>query len=122
MSMKKLFFALCCIYFSNLHAQEYAHQNVELLSRWDDTTIVTLSAVDSRYSGIWGYAANGREYAILGAENGTHIIDITNPYRPVRVARIYGRRNGCTWREYKVYQHYMYMVSDDPTPNSLQIV
>lgn len=113
---------VCCLYSSHVWAQNYDHEKIELLSRWDDTTITVLSQVGSRYSGIWGYASNGREYALLGAENGLHIIDITDPYLPVRIARIYGRRNGCTWREYKVYQHYVYMVSDDPVVNSLQIV
>ena len=120
--MKRLLLIACCFYFSASRAQNYTHDKIQLLSRWDDTTIVNLSHYNNRYSGIWGYAANGREYALLGAANGAHIIDITDPYQPVRVATVPGRRVGCIWREYKVYQHYAYLVSDDQGPNSFQII
>ncbi len=31
---------------------------------------------------VWGYTANGREYALLGARNGLIIVDITDPDNP----------------------------------------
>ncbi len=33
-----------------------------------------------------------------------------------------GRRDLCIWREYKTYGHYLYAISDDQSPNSLQII
>src|SRR5262245_46787388 len=39
------------------------------------------------YAGMWGYAApDGREYALLGARDGTSIVDVTDPTSPVEVA------------------------------------
>lgn len=63
-----------------------------------------------RFSALWGYTApDGREYALLGGFNGTHIIDITT--RPIRqVAFIDGPDNG--WREMKTYGTHAYVVSE----------
>ncbi len=106
-----------------LFSQTFSHQNISLLGRWNDTTLsVSNAEVANRYSGIWGYAANGREYALLGAADGAHIIDVTDAANPVQVAFVKGRRDSCVWREYKTYSHYLYTVSDDWYPNSFQII
>ncbi len=54
-------------------------------------------------SSIWGYvdADDNREYAILGLENGTGFVDVTNPTRPTIVGHIPGVKS--RWREIKVY-------------------
>lgn len=71
-----------------------------------------------RYSALWGYTApDGREYALLGGYNGTHIIDITE--KPIRqVAFIPGPPNG--WREMKTWGTTAYIVSEGGA--GLQIV
>lgn len=63
-----------------------------------------------RYSALTGYAhPNGREYALLGGYNGTHIIDVTE--QPIhQVAFIPGPASG--WREMKAYGNYGYVVSE----------
>lgn len=67
-----------------------------------------------RYSALWGYVApNNREYAILGSELGTHIIDITDSAVQVGfVPTAVPGSNGNFWREMKVYSHYAYVVSE----------
>jgi choice-of-anchor B domain-containing protein len=71
-----------------------------------------------RYSALTGYAASdGREYAILGGYNGTHIVDVTE--QPIKqVAFIAGPQSG--WREMKTYGHYAYVVSEGGS--GLQII
>ena len=59
---------------------------------------------------VWGYAANGREYALLGAAKGLIIVDITNPDLPVQIVQIPGPNN--LWKEIKTYKHYAYVVSE----------
>jgi choice-of-anchor B domain-containing protein len=59
---------------------------------------------------VWGYAANGREYALLGAAKGLIIVDITNPDQPVQIVQIPGPNN--LWKEIKTYKHYAYVVSE----------
>ncbi len=106
-----------------LFAQVYDFQNVTLLGRFDDTTLQSNNWVNSRYSGCWGWynPADQREYAIIGGSHGTYIVEITNPTNPVLRDYVPGLQINCVWREYKTYQHYLYMVSDDPEPNGLQI-
>lgn len=46
----------------------------------------------------------------MGGFDGTHIIDITDPYSPNEVAFVNGPDN--QWREIKTYQDYAYVVSE----------
>lgn len=104
-------------------AQTYEQQNISLLSNWNDTTIVAEPFYGIRYNGIWGWHDGaGHEYALIGATNGVHVVDVTNPLAATRVDFVPGRRTGCIWREIKTYQHYAYLISDDSPPNSFQII
>lgn len=108
-------------YFTTLSAQEYESQNIDLLGKWavlpeDQPTY------GSKYSSCWGYAANGREYAIVGCGNGTAYIDVTDATKPVFVDFVESKIKNATWREYKTYQHYAYQVSDDGGDNHFDIV
>lgn len=64
----------------------------------------------NNYSNCWGYVSpGGKEYAILGCNNGTQIVDITSDTLK-EVAFIPGPASG--WREMKVYQNYAYVVTE----------
>jgi choice-of-anchor B domain-containing protein len=84
--------------------------------------VVAEPAYGIKYNGIWGYEANGREYAIVGSTAGVYFVDITNPQSPVTSDFVAGRRTACIWREIKTFDHYAYLISDDQSPNSFQIV
>lgn len=108
---------------SAVNAQVYDFNNITLQSNWFNPTEPTATAYNIKYNGIWGWSdGNGKEYAIVGAASGTYFIDVTNPSTPIQRDYVAGRRNNCIWREIKTYQNYCYMVSDDQSPNSLQIV
>jgi choice-of-anchor B domain-containing protein len=81
-------------------------QNVELLG--------TLNPYPgSAYTDIWGYAANGREYAFLGATGGTSIIDVTDPSNPAEIVFIPGPfASPYEWRDFKTHSHYLYITSE----------
>ncbi|HEY6905847.1 MAG TPA: hypothetical protein VI230_00180, partial [Ignavibacteriaceae bacterium] len=54
------------------------------------------------YNDIWGYTdQNGREYALLGVNTGTSVIDVTDPFNPVEVAFVPG--SGSIWRDIKTH-------------------
>ena len=115
---------MSCLSALQTPAQTYPSQSIKLFARWDDTTITPNSYwVHSRYNSVVGWAdpLNGHEYAIIGSQLGTHFIDIMDPAHPVQVDYVAGRRGDCLWREYKTYNHYLYMVSDDAAPNSFQV-
>ncbi len=96
--------------------------NVSLLFQWNDTTLPSSSFHNNRYNEIWGFAINGREYAVIGSTMGTHIFDVTVPNSIDAVAFIPGaaQGTGIVHRDYKSYQNYLYMVCDEGA-STLQI-
>lgn len=79
-------------------------RNCELLSH------VTHSG-SSGYAGVWGYVApDGREFAVVGARDGTWIVETTDPRAPVERGFIPGPQS--TWREVHGYGQYLYTVTE----------
>lgn len=64
------------------------------------------------YASCWGYAAGGREYAIIGHYAGTTVYDITNPSLILNKGTISGPGSFYNYREMKTYSHYLYIVSE----------
>lgn len=63
------------------------------------------------YANIWGYVApNGKEYALLGSQSGTAIVDCSNPAQPIERGFIPGTTS--TWRELQTYSHYAYVCTE----------
>lgn len=62
------------------------------------------------YNDCWGYAANGREYALLGVKNGTSIIEITDSGSAAEVAFFSSAFS--TWKDIKTYQNFAYVVTE----------
>jgi|GEM_PF-1680822 len=113
--MKYLLSLLCIVFLTNTTFAQYEpgiNNNITLLSHKDDYNV---------YSNIWGWTSpNGKEYVLLGHNQGTSIIDITNPQQPTEVDMIPGpTASGTIWREIKTYSHYAYVVSEHTQPNSL---
>lgn len=72
------------------------------------------------YANIWGYVSpTGREYALLGSQSGTAIVDVTNPAAPVERGFIPGAQS--TWRELNTYGHYCY-VSTEAGGAGIQVI
>ena len=85
--------------------------------------VVLHAQLDNRlaYAGDWGYAAGGREYALVGERSGTMFVDVTNPTSPVEVGFIPGPTS--SWREMKTYGTFAYIVSEGTGAGAgLQIV
>ncbi len=61
-------------------------------------------------SDLWGYAANGKEYALVATRTGISIVDITDPTNPTQLHFVSGPYN--IWRDIEVYDHYAYVVSE----------
>ena len=67
-------------------------------------------SIQSSYNDIWGYAAGGKEYALLGTYNGTSIVDVTTPGAYSEVAFIPGPYS--LWRDMKTYGTHLYVTHD----------
>jgi choice-of-anchor B domain-containing protein len=73
----------------------------------------------SELSDIWGYTdENGNEYAIVGLNDGTSIVDVTDPANPVEI--FYEAGMNSIWRDIKTYGDYAY-VSTEATQGLLII-
>ena len=71
------------------------------------------------YNDCWGYTApDGREYALLGVQNGTSIIDITDPPYDSEVAFIPSA--GSLWKDIKTYRSYAYVTTE--SSGGMQII
>ena len=111
--------ALLALTLSTLHrANAQSSPAVHLVGHIDPRHGV--SYYGTYYSSCWGWAApDGREYALLGAADGTSIIDL-NRDSLVEVGFIPGPPSGYAYREIKTYKHYAYVVSEGG--NGVQII
>jgi len=117
--MKKILitiFIACSLCNSESYSQ-LANKNMYLLENINTHT--------PQYSAIWGYKApDGREYAIMGAFDGTQFVDITDVSNIHQVGFLPSTNPASgnnTWREMKTYSHYAYIVSEVPN-SGVQIV
>ena len=96
---------------------------VDLLSYLPPNEIGGEFAVGTgRGSDVWGWEdpVTGREYVLAGKENGTAIVDITDPKRPVYLAELDSAAPegdaDRIWRDIKVYADHAYIVSEGGAP------
>ena len=83
--------------------------NVDLVAH------VPLARFDAaRLNDIWGWEdpETGNEYAIVGLDNGTEFVDISNPLRPVLLGKLPTATSATVWRDIKVYQDHAFIVSE----------
>lgn len=80
--------------------------NVDLLGQVDYEALHGTELND-----IWGYVdENGNEYALVGAEKGVSIVDVTDPENPVEIYWLSGSNS--VWRDLKVYGDYAYITTE----------
>jgi len=107
---------------TSAHAQDSL--NVTKLFHWDDPSIPEgTSNYQNQYNEVWGYAANGREYAFLGSSLGVHVFDVTVPENSVLIDEVPGRFSGVgvIHRDYKVFEDHLFATCDQGA-SSLQIM
>ena len=98
---------------------------VHLLHHWEDTTLPASAFHNNTYNEVWGYAADGKEYAIIGSTMGTHVFDVTHVAlgQVDSVGFIPGAAQGAgvVHRDYKTLGNYLYAVCDEGM-STLQII
>ena len=66
---------------------------------------------NTRANDLWGYVSpSGREYALMGLENGTAFVELTDPEAPVTVGFVPHPSTCCS--DIKVYQQFAYVVNE----------
>jgi len=119
--MKKIIlsFSIILLVFSS-----NAQQTATLLYHWQDTTLAGSWAYDNTYNECWGLVVNNREIAIIGSTAGTHFFDVTNPSTATEVAFVAGAYTGggVIHRDYHDFNGYLYVVCDEGSSSTLQII
>lgn len=83
--------------------------NVDLASQ------ITLGAMGaSSGADCWGWTdpLDGKEYALMGLNNGTGFVDITDPLNPVYLGKLPTHTSSSSWRDIKVYANHAFIVSE----------
>ena len=66
---------------------------------------------NSDLNDIWGYTDEaGNEYAIVGLNNGTSVVDISDPANPVEISFFSGMNS--VWRDIKVWGDFAYVTTE----------
>ncbi|MEX0906610.1 MAG: choice-of-anchor B family protein [Balneolaceae bacterium] len=101
------------------------------------------SANQNYLNDIWGWTdpETGREYALVGLNDGVTFVDVTEPSEPVVIGKLQepessqpakyetalhhdeedGLKGESAWRDIKVYENTMYVVSDNQPQHGMQV-
>jgi choice-of-anchor B domain-containing protein len=121
--MKKNYIWITLLLIVQQASAQFAHQNITLLSNFDNPSVAAEPTYGIRYQSCWGWTnpLTGDEYGIIGTTTGTYIIDVTNPALPIVRDSVSTRQSNLIWHEYKTLGNYLYIISDGPSNNQLQI-
>lgn len=71
-----------------------------------------LGAGEGNDSWGWTDPDNGKEYALMGLNNGTAFVDISDPLNPIYLGKLPTATNNSIWRDIKTYNNYAFIVSE----------
>ena len=62
----------------------------------------------------WGWIdpSTNKEYALMGLNNGTAFVDVTNPNEAIYLGKLPTATQSSSWRDIKVYNNYAFIVSE----------
>ena len=89
--------------------QEYSCSNYNLMGH------ISLEEMDAEAGNdCWGWTdpVSGKEYALMGLNNGTGFIDISEPTNPIYLGKLPTATDDSSWRDLKVFNDHVYIVSE----------
>jgi choice-of-anchor B domain-containing protein len=104
-------------------ADRFACSDVDLLS------FLPLSAIGggrgTMTNDVWGWADpdTGKDYALVGLNDATAFIDVSDPLEPIYVGRLPKTESApaAAWRDIKIDENYAYIVADSAPTHGVQI-
>jgi choice-of-anchor B domain-containing protein len=77
-------------------------------------SLETMQATAGNDSWGWTDPQTGKEYAIMGVNDGTAFVDISTPDQPLYLGKLPTATEESIWRDIKVYQNHAFIVSEAP--------
>ncbi len=77
-----------------------------------ELSLAALNASGGNDSWGWTDSTTGKEYALVGLNNGTAFIDISNPTSPVFLGKLPTHTSNSSWRDVKTYNDHAFIVSE----------
>ncbi|AVI50779.1 hypothetical protein C5O00_06170 [Pukyongia salina] len=77
-----------------------------------ELSLTALNASGGNDSWGWTDSTTGKEYALIGLNNGTAFIDISNPTSPVFLGKLPTHTSNSSWRDVKTYNDHAFIVSE----------
>jgi len=93
----------------NGYANSYACKDYDLQSH---IFLAEMGASEGNDSWGWTDPDDETEYALVGLDNGTAFIDISDPVNPVYLGKLPTHTSPSIWRDIKVYQNHAFIVSE----------
>jgi len=86
-----------------------------------NVTLATLGGTAG--NDIWGWTdpVDNAEYALVGVNNGTAFVRLTDPNNPTVVGRLPTQTSSSAWRDIKVYMNHAYVVADAAGTHGMQV-
>ncbi len=120
-------------------SEQYPCDNVELYAH-----LTPEELGGERLNDVWGWIdpETAREYALVGLTDGISFVDVTNPAEPVVLGKLLestaentpeanplmarhdetdGSKGASSWRDMKVFNNVMYVVSDGQAEHGMQV-
>ncbi|MDR9416130.1 MAG: choice-of-anchor B family protein, partial [Gracilimonas sp.] len=108
----------------NGKADFYLCDNVDLISFLPIRDIGGERGV--RLNDMWGWTdqETGKNYAIVGRNNGTSFVDVTDPFNPIYIGDLPLTETAQpnVWRDMKVYKDHVYIVADGAREHGMQVL
>ena len=104
---------------TNGMADIYACDNVDLMGHLDLSQIGGGQGSDSWG---WKHEASGRYFALVGRNNGTSFVEVTDPANPIYLGNLPTESTMITpWRDIKTFQDHAFIVADNLNEHGMQI-
>ncbi len=99
-------------------ADGYACSNIGLAKH---VTLQTLGA--SSGNDVWGWTdpADGTEYVLMGLDNGTAFVRVSDPENPQLIGLLPTQTSASPWRDIKVYMNHAFVVADGAGSHGMQV-
>ena len=98
-------------------AEGYPCSNVNLAAH---ITLAQLGGSSGNDSWGWTDPDTGKEYALMGLNNGTAFVDISDPEFPIRLGVLPTHSGNSSWRDIKTRGYYAFIVSE-ATSHGMQV-